>query len=190
MGLQRSTLSKIHIAKQQLGLDDDTYRDLLGRVCGVRSAKDLTSKQASRVLQEFERLGFQPVIAKGNKGRPHNFNSAAMPEMITKIGALLADMQLPWSYADGIARQMFGIQRCAWVRKPEQLEAIIAALHVEQEKRGLLASVEQLSRQLGYERPELVAGLEELPQGWERQRPILRSLVETLTAAVAARGTC
>lgn len=189
MGLQRSTLSKIHIAKQQLGLDDDTYRDLLGRVCGVRSAKELTSKQASRVLREFERLGFQP-ISTGNKGRPHNFNSGAMPEMITKIGALLADMQLPWSYADAVARQMFGIQRCAWVRKPKQLEAIIAALHVEQEKRGLLESVEQLSRQLGYERPELVAGLEELPQGWERQRPILRMLVETLTAAVAARGIC
>lgn len=188
MTLQRSTLSKIHIARQQLGMDDDTYRSLLGRVCGVRSAKDLNDRQASTLLREFERLGFRPTPGKANKGRPHNFHSGAMPESITKIGALLADMQLPWSYADGIARQMFGIQRCAWVRKPDQLKAIIAALDAEQEKRGLLARVEALCNQLGYDRPERLAGLEELPRGWERQRPILRTLVDMLSAAADVRG--
>ncbi|MCO2667365.1 regulatory protein GemA, partial [Pseudomonas aeruginosa] len=40
MSLRAVNLAKIHIAKAQLGMDDDTYRALLARVAGVRSAKD------------------------------------------------------------------------------------------------------------------------------------------------------
>lgn len=58
-----------------------------------------------------------------------------MPAMITKIEALLADMRLPWSYADGIVKQMYGIERCAWARTPAQLKAVIAALYNLQKKK-------------------------------------------------------
>ena len=53
-----SALAKIHIAKSQLGLDDDTYRDLLERVTGRRSAKGLEPRQTAHVLDEFTRLGW------------------------------------------------------------------------------------------------------------------------------------
>lgn len=45
MSLRAVNLAKIHIAKAQLGMDDDTYRALLARVAGVRSAKDLGPRQ-------------------------------------------------------------------------------------------------------------------------------------------------
>ncbi|MEN9463886.1 MAG: hypothetical protein RL217_67 [Pseudomonadota bacterium] len=54
--------------------------------------------------------------------------------MMSKIEALLADQALPWAYADSIAKQMFGIERCSWVREPEQLKAIIAALYRRNKK--------------------------------------------------------
>jgi phage gp16-like protein len=173
MALAKGILSKVHIARQQLGMDDESYRSLLGRVAGVRSAKDLTGKQAAAVLREFERLGWKPKPSQKAAGRPHNF--ATMPEQIRKIEAQLADMSLSWSYADAIARQMFKVQRVAWLRKSEQLDAILTALHVEQEKR------------LGVSGPERVASLEQLPKGWERQRPILKALVDTLHAALDER---
>ncbi|HLD65441.1 MAG TPA: regulatory protein GemA [Pseudomonas sp.] len=185
MAISKAILSKIHIAKQQLGLEDETYRALLGRVCGVRSAKELTDKQASMVLKEFERLGFKPMPSK-TKGKPHNFDQ--MSARITKIEALLADMRLPWAYADALARQMFKVEFVAWLKAPKQLDALIAALHVEQEKRGLFANVEQLLELLGERDPDWQVDLEALPAGWERRRPILKSLIETLTAAAAARG--
>ena len=185
MAINKGTLSKIHIAKQQLAMDDDIYRGLLARVAGVRSAKELNERQAGAVLREFERLGFKPLPSKRTKGKPHNFNQ--LPNEIAKIEAQLADLKLSWSYADSIAKQMFGIPKVAWLKKPEQFQAVLAALHVEQEKRGLLVQVEELCKELGVTGPEVVDGLEELPKGWQRQRPILKALLETLHSAVIAR---
>lgn len=189
MSIARSTLSKIHVARQQLNLDDDAYRGLLARVAGVRSAKDLTDHQAGAVLREFERLGFKPRAPR-NAGKPRNFSTArAMPAMITKVEALLADMGLAWAYADGIADQMFGIKKCAWVREPGQLKAIIAALAVEQEKRRLLARFNRLIEQLGSGplAQQWQATVADLPDGWQRSRRRLRGLIEQLEPdAVAA----
>lgn len=185
MPIAKAVIGKIHIAQQQLGMDDESYRALLARVAGVRSAKELNSKQAGNVLREFERLGFKPKPSSKAKGKPHNFSQ--MPEQIRKIEAQLADMGLPWAYADAIAKQMFKVSRVAWLKKPQQLDDLIAALHVEQEKRQLLAQVEALCKRLGVDTPERLEGLEELPEGWRRQRPILKALVEALQSAVDAR---
>ncbi|WP_069861387.1 gp16 family protein [Pseudomonas citronellolis] len=187
MGLAKGLLSKIHIARQQLGLAEDVYRQKLQSMFGKGSAKDLNLRQAEQLLAEFKRLGWQPRPSAKSAGKPHNFSSPAMPELITKIEAQLADMKLPWAYADALARQMYKVQRVAWLRKPAQLTGLIAALHAEQEKRGLLVEVDQLCQRLGIEHPEQVAGLDQLPEGWRRQRPILKALVDALNAAVEAR---
>jgi phage gp16-like protein len=174
--------SKIHIARQQLHLDDAGYRALLARVAGVQSSTALNDRQAGAVLREFERLGFQPRAPR-NAGKPRNFSAAsAMPRMITKVEALLADMGLAWAYADSIADKMFGIKKCAWVRQPSQLKAIIAALHVEQEKRTLLARFELLIAELGSGplSTKWQATVAELPDGWQRSRRKLRALIEEL----------
>lgn len=57
-------LAKIHVAKKQLGLDDDTYRDVLQRVTGQRSSKGLIDGQIEAVLAEFMRLGWRPAQGK------------------------------------------------------------------------------------------------------------------------------
>ena len=73
MSISKGVLSKIHIAKGQLGMDDDSYRALLRRVAGVESSKDLNSRQAGRLMVELERLGFKPKPSSKAKGKPHNF---------------------------------------------------------------------------------------------------------------------
>lgn len=50
--------AKVHIGKSKLGLDDDTYRDLLQRVAGKRSSAKMTAKELGLVLDEMKRLGF------------------------------------------------------------------------------------------------------------------------------------
>lgn len=55
-------IAKIHIAKTQLGLDDETYRALLARVTGKHSSRDLNDREVDVVLGEFKRLGWR---AKG-----------------------------------------------------------------------------------------------------------------------------
>lgn len=176
--ISRANQAKIHIARQQLGMDDEGYRALLARVAGVRSSKDLGAKQIGAVLREFERLGFVPKASNKAKGKPRNF--ADMPGEITKIEALLTDLGLPWSYADSIAKRMFKIERCAWLKSRKHFEGVIAALHVEQQKQQLKGSLEELLNELGYRGPEREALLESLPVGWDRKVPIMESLIEAL----------
>lgn len=182
---RRKSLAAIHAAKRTLGLYNDTYRDLLERVSAsfgpaVRSAGNLTPAQIHAVLEEFKRLGgFKP--SPKTKGKPANFEQ--LPEMITKVEALLADMKLPWSYADAIAMRQFRIQRVAWCRKEDQLRAIIAALHVEQEKRELLSDIEAtLERiQMSLNELEFRYGLNKV-KGWRRNRKALKAVRDALAS--------
>ena len=46
-------LAAIHIRAKEAGLDDAAYRDLLLRVAGVRSAKELDEDQYLAVMREI-----------------------------------------------------------------------------------------------------------------------------------------
>ncbi|MDH0290622.1 regulatory protein GemA [Pseudomonas sp. GD04087] len=186
MALAKALLSKIHIARQQLGLAEDVYRQKLQGMFGKASSKDLSPRQAEKLLEEFKRLGWKPQPSKRAAGKPHNFSK--LPAEIEVIEAQLTEMRLPWSYADKIAKQMFKVEKVAWLKKPDQVKAVLAALHVEQEKRHLRAEVDRLCQSLGIEHPEQAAGLDQLPKDWQRQRPILKALVDALNAAVEAKG--
>lgn len=127
------SLAKIHIAKQQLGLDDETYRALLARVAGVRSAKDLNARQVGRVLAEFERLGWQPKPA--NKGRKAPKPAPDRQALTSKIEAFLAEAKRPWSYADAMALRMFKVERVEWC-DGDQLRRLVAALTYDAKRHG------------------------------------------------------
>ncbi|MCP5012619.1 MAG: regulatory protein GemA [Aestuariibacter sp.] len=179
--ISRATQSKIHIARQQLGLDEEVYREVLQRATGSSSSKSMTERQGRAALIELKRLGFKPKpTAKKDKGKPHNFDK--LPEMITKIEAQLADMELPWAYADSIANRMWKRQRIAWTSEPDKLKAIMSALYYEQEKRSLLASVEKMMTIVGPTDPKWQAHLESLPKGWKRHLPTLKALNVALGA--------
>ena len=57
---RRRKLAIIHVAKKELGLDDESYRALLEGAAGVRSAAEIeTYRQYAAVLDAFSRAGFQ-----------------------------------------------------------------------------------------------------------------------------------
>lgn len=181
-------LKAIHAARRQLALDDETYRALVERVSATvgiarRSSAALTARQRHAVLDELRRLG---ASRKPYPGRPHNADSVAMPATLTKIEAQLADMKAPWSYADAIAQRMFGIARVAWVRKDDHLAAIVAALHVEQEKRGLSDEIDRLLAMLSWPPERVVQLLGPLRPNWRRHRASLRLVHEYLKAQTAS----
>jgi hypothetical protein len=57
---RKRLLAKIHIAKKELGLGDDTYRDVLEKVTGKRSASGCTDRELGAVMDHFKSLGFVP----------------------------------------------------------------------------------------------------------------------------------
>lgn len=128
---RKRELAQIHIAKSDLGLDEDTYRAVLMDVAGVDSAAKLNAKQRQAVLERFKSKGW---VNKKQKGKPTKSVDSTKEPLMSKIGALLADMKLPWSYAHGIKKQMkFKPRRLEWCSK-EQLQAIVVALIKHQEK--------------------------------------------------------
>jgi len=126
-------IAKIHIAKAQLGMDDETYRAFLMRVAGVQSSKQLTPKQLGRVLFELEKLGFKPTASKkAGRARPRLPESRS--KILSKIEALLSEAGRPFAYADGMALQMFKRQRLEWLTDIE-LYKLLQALIIDAGRR-------------------------------------------------------
>lgn len=52
--------AKLHIARKELALPDEAYRDILHRITGHASAKDATTPALEKVLAHFRTLGWKP----------------------------------------------------------------------------------------------------------------------------------
>lgn len=126
-------LAKIHIAKKQFGMDDVTYREMLFNITGFRSAADLDSKQRWAVIKHLKARGYR---SRHKSAKASGMNTTTAPDrapLLSKIGAIIADLGLPWAYADGMANRMFGVDRVRWLR-PDQLHKVTAALIYHQKR--------------------------------------------------------
>lgn len=121
-------IAAIHMGKKQLGLDDDTYRDMLEQVTGKRSAKDMTDDDLVKVIQHLDQLGFSKHEF-GNKPKVKLSKEA----LIGKIEAHLAENKLHWNYAKGIAKQMFQKEALEFCTE-NQLWRIVAALEYKKKR--------------------------------------------------------
>ena len=149
--IRRNQLAKVHIAKKELGLDDDTYRDLIKRVGGIDrayvniageksaegviSSRHLTYLGLKILLEELKAAGFKGK--KSNiKGRPHNIDSETNPTaaQLRKVEALLTDAKRPWAYAEAMALRMYKKQTLTFCNHTE-LSGIISALMKDAKKR-------------------------------------------------------
>lgn len=173
-----ASLAKIHIARKDLGLDEETYRALLREVAGVDSAADLTPTGLARVLDHLRRLGWRPKPARRAKRRPHTLDRSAQ---LRKIEAQLSELRASWGYADKIAKRMFGVEKVEWLRGSDQFRAVIAALAVEQAKATLWRTWSDLQRRAGLTAEQADAMAQEIAPwckgDWRRNRRVLRLLI-------------
>ncbi len=172
---RRGVTAQIHIARKELGLDDDTYRQMIATVTGgKRSCADCSVAELYLVVQRLKDHGFKarkPVAQ--HPGKPHNLNNEPM---LQKIEALLAELKAPWSYADAIAKRQYKIERCAWLKTVEQYTGLIAALDVELEKRRLLRALERCLERQSLTLEDVDKCFTSLPKNWRRNRKALGSL--------------
>lgn len=69
-------LAKIHIAAQQLGLDDSTYRDMLWSIGRVRSAGQLDAAGREAVLEHLRSCGFHDAHPRTKRRYPPGSQAA------------------------------------------------------------------------------------------------------------------
>lgn len=126
---RRRLLAIVHVAKKELHLDDATYRAVLSGF-GVESSAALSDSGLMDLIRHFEHCGFNN--SRKRSDRPGNMGGPSA-KRLSKIEALLTIGHKSWAYADGIAKQMFSVDKVQWCA-PHQLGAIITAL-VKQAKR-------------------------------------------------------
>jgi hypothetical protein len=62
MPIGRKKKAIVHIAKEDLRLDDESYRQILKGVAGVESATQLTEEGFEKVMRRFEEMGFKGLL--------------------------------------------------------------------------------------------------------------------------------
>jgi phage gp16-like protein len=128
---RRRDLAMIHIAKKKCGLSEDTYRELLYNIAGVNSAADLDSKGRERILKHLKACGFRSFHKSAKASGMHIPASPDKALMLSKIGAILSDLDKPWSYADGISKRAFKVDMVRWCNT-EQLFKVMQMLIIYQ----------------------------------------------------------
>lgn len=68
---RRALLARLHIARKEMGLSDEAYRDILRRVARAESAADIADAGIVRVLDEMKRLGWKPRSGRPTSAVPH-----------------------------------------------------------------------------------------------------------------------
>jgi len=66
--IRNGLIRKVQVARRELGLDDDSYRDLVERVTGKRSAGDCSVTQLEALVDELRGKGFKPKRAPKRAG--------------------------------------------------------------------------------------------------------------------------
>lgn len=62
MVIGRKKKALVHIAKENLHLDEDSYRQILKGVAGVGSAAELTREGFEKVMKRFQEMGFKGLL--------------------------------------------------------------------------------------------------------------------------------
>lgn len=112
-GLRRALIARVHVARKELALTEESYRAVLARVTGRDSAADLDLAQLRAVIQEFERLGLKPLVKRSPK--PH----------VRKVFALWAAMKPHLADPSRDALRAF-VKRQTGVDNPEWLTPLQA----------------------------------------------------------------
>ena len=106
--IKRREITLIHIAKQQLGMDDETYRAMLWTVARVKSSIELDFAGRKKVLDHLKACGFKVVA---NEWAFIDKAAADRQPLLRKICAVCRSMKVGKTYAEGAARRQTGIAR-------------------------------------------------------------------------------
>lgn len=132
--MKKKLLAKVHIGKNDLGLSEQKWRNLILEVSKNRtsSSKELKIWELEEVLKKLKGWGFIPKTTVAEKESPD------FSKLTHRLKHLLHLLKLPENYAEAMAKNMFQISNLSYLQF-WQLEKIVKTL----EQRKLKASNER-----------------------------------------------
>lgn len=123
---RRAMIAKINVARQQLGMVEDDYRQLLFDTTGKLSLKDCGEGQLAQMVDALKSKGFRPIPKAG--GKP-----TAQHPMARKARALwislhqLGVVHNPGEPAlEAFAKRQLGCERLVWAKQSDAYKLIEA----------------------------------------------------------------
>lgn len=131
----RAQLAKIHIAKKELQLTDEIYRDILAVNFKVESARNLTNLQAAQLLEIFRAKGWQPKAPKSaseQMPRPKRTYITIKPGPTAaqqrKVLAMWNELGYAMEKLNSRCHRQFGVDRFEWLTDQKALHVLITDL--------------------------------------------------------------
>lgn len=131
--MEKRLIQLIHVGKSALSWDDETYRAVLYRISGKSSSSLCTDAEGEKVLAFMKEKGFEPTAKKSYGKKPRV--AASRQTVLNKIEALLCERDLPWAYAEQMAKHMFKKHVIMWL-DDIQLRKLMQALIVDAKRRN------------------------------------------------------
>lgn len=138
--MDRAKLAKIHIARKELALTDEAYRDILRLHFGVESAKELNDRQGTVLINLFRAKGWksQPrtelnSVPRVKKKRP-SASYIDIPEggpatqQQRKVAGLWNELGYPMCTLHSRVKRQFGVERLQWLTDHDSLHVLITDL--------------------------------------------------------------
>ena len=101
--MKRRAITRIHVGKSQLAMDDDEYRFMLRSITSKDSCKDLDLRQLKAVEDHLAKLGFKPTRRPmaTKRSSPVSRDKESIKTMVDKLRALWIDMARAGLLRDG-----------------------------------------------------------------------------------------
>lgn len=123
-------LAQIHIAKKELALTDDAYRDMLRLQFGVESSKALTDRQAVVLLGQLKAKGWKPKQPTKPRKNPDyiTINPGPAAKQQRKVLAMWHELGYGMAKLHSRVQTQFGVDRFEWLNDPHALHVLITDL--------------------------------------------------------------
>lgn len=136
---RKSLLAKVHIAKKQLGLDDDAYRAILARF-RVESSKDLDMKGLEKLVDHMAKLGAEftsatPRSKPGYQARPaqrrsefYEIPDGPRAKVKRYIAAMWRELGYDMVSLDTRVKREFAVHAFRWLEDEAALHRLVTDL--------------------------------------------------------------
>ena len=128
MALSRKQLALIHIAaKKDIGLTDEQYREVLRKMAGVESSKNLDQDGFELVMQGFAAMGYRSDFTKSFYGRRRGMAAPAACSRIRQLWREFAGGKAGEHSLDKWLERTFGVSALRFLTA-DQAEKALRAL--------------------------------------------------------------
>jgi phage gp16-like protein len=130
--------TKIHIAKAELGLDEDRYRSLLVGATGKDSCAEMTLPELDKVYKAMQQAGFVVTVKRRGKASKPTTNAYqakifALWFALRDAGACKGDRKSLNAFVKG----QTGIQSIDWIARKQEADPVIEALKAWAKREGI-----------------------------------------------------